>query len=206
MTEAKAEVRRKMLLRRKKLANAEVMRASREVCQRLTSIPEVMAAQMLALYVAFAGEIDLKEFFLTSKRQGKDILLPRYSVTAGCYEMVIVQDIENDTIPAHYGIREPLPERLALREEEWIQDNITWLVPGTAFTPRGDRLGQGGGFYDRLLRSANGFKIGVCHDWQLVPELPCNDRDIPMDSVITDRRFCRRSELCAGAHCVGALS
>jgi len=195
MTEAKADIRRRLLARRRGLPQADVSRASKALCPRLASLPEVVAAPVLAFYVAFAGEIDLKEFFLTSKRQGKEILLPRYCVAAGCYEMVTVQDIETDTRPAHYGIREPLPELAALPDRERNRPQVVWLVPGVAFAPQGERLGHGGGYYDRLLSSAQGLKIGICHDWQILPELPCTERDVRMDMVISDRRLlpCRRA-------------
>jgi 5-formyltetrahydrofolate cyclo-ligase len=63
------------------------------------------------------------------------------------------------------------------------------IVPGTAFTAAGDRLGQGGGWYDRFLARVRPdcVTIGVGFAPQLVSELPVEDHDIRLDLVVTDR-------------------
>lgn len=62
------------------------------------------------------------------------------------------------------------------------------IVPGLAFTRAGDRLGQGGGWYDRFLSAARDdcTTIGVCFVPQLVERVPVEDHDIALDIVITD--------------------
>ncbi|HSH38012.1 MAG TPA: 5-formyltetrahydrofolate cyclo-ligase [Chthoniobacterales bacterium] len=62
------------------------------------------------------------------------------------------------------------------------------LVPGLAFTPTGQRLGRGGGFYDRLLtgRAANAYKVGICFASQLLERIPTEEHDAVLDAVITD--------------------
>ncbi len=62
------------------------------------------------------------------------------------------------------------------------------LVPGVAFTPTGDRLGQGGGWYDRFLPRCrdDAALIGVAFDVQLVDAVPVEDHDRAMDAVITE--------------------
>jgi 5-formyltetrahydrofolate cyclo-ligase len=62
------------------------------------------------------------------------------------------------------------------------------VVPGLAFTNRGDRLGQGGGWFDRLLTQVRPdcTTIGVCFDVQLVPEIPIGDHDVRVGIVITE--------------------
>lgn len=61
------------------------------------------------------------------------------------------------------------------------------IVPGVAFTAGGDRLGQGGGWYDRLLAELRDdcTTIGVCFDEQLVDEIPVDDHDRRVDVVIS---------------------
>jgi 5-formyltetrahydrofolate cyclo-ligase len=62
------------------------------------------------------------------------------------------------------------------------------IVPGLAFTKRGQRLGRGGGYYDRYLASlpATTMKIGVCFALQIVETLPIEHHDQKMDVVITE--------------------
>lgn len=76
------------------------------------------------------------------------------------------------------------------------EDNVhpSWpdvvVVPGLAFTASGDRLGQGGGWYDRFLPEVRPdcAKIGVCFDPQLVESLPVEAHDVRMDHVVSDVR------------------
>jgi 5-formyltetrahydrofolate cyclo-ligase len=67
------------------------------------------------------------------------------------------------------------------------------IVPGLAFTTAGDRLGQGGGWYDRFLSEvrADCVTIGVCFAEQLVDALPVEPHDVTMDHVVTDRGVAR---------------
>jgi len=62
------------------------------------------------------------------------------------------------------------------------------VVPGLAFTSAGDRLGQGGGWYDRYLAQvrADCTTIGVCFVEQIVEILPIEPHDVTMDHVVTD--------------------
>lgn len=63
------------------------------------------------------------------------------------------------------------------------------LVPGVAFDRGGGRLGRGRGCYDRLLVKTSAFKVGLCFDWQIVPEVPREPHDILMDAVLTPSNF-----------------
>ena len=67
------------------------------------------------------------------------------------------------------------------------------IVPGLAFTAAGDRLGQGGGWYDRFLSTVRTdcTKIGVCFAEQIVDALPIEAHDVAMDHVVTDRGVVR---------------
>ena len=78
-----------------------------------------------------------------------------------------------------------------LPEDEPPPDPLTIdvvIVPGTAFTRDGHRLGQGGGWYDRFLLSvrADCVTIGVGYSVQLVDELPTEPHDVVLDHVVTD--------------------
>jgi len=68
------------------------------------------------------------------------------------------------------------------------------LVPGLAFTPAGDRLGQGGGWYDRFLERVRDdcTTIGVGFDVQLVDALPLETHDVALDHVVTESGLAAR--------------
>ena len=87
--------------------------------------------------------------------------------------------------PAFRGLLEPLASGpvVDLRALDLI------VVPGVAFTAGGVRLGQGGGYYDRLLESLAGraMTVGVCFEVQLAAALPSAPHDQPVDLVITEQ-------------------
>jgi 5-formyltetrahydrofolate cyclo-ligase len=62
------------------------------------------------------------------------------------------------------------------------------VVPGLAFTAEGNRLGRGAGFYDQFLSAipATTVKVGVCFEFQKVPEVPQESHDVKMDTVVCD--------------------
>lgn len=71
------------------------------------------------------------------------------------------------------------------------------VVPGVAFTPAGDRLGQGGGWYDRFLPRLRRecVTIGVGFAPQLVDDLPTEPHDVRLDLVVTDAGIARRTAI-----------
>lgn len=64
------------------------------------------------------------------------------------------------------------------------------FVPLVGFTPRGDRLGQGGGHYDRwLAENPSALPIGLAWDCQMIADLPREAHDRPVHAVVTPTRF-----------------
>ena len=83
-----------------------------------------------------------------------------------------------------YSIKEPVATDII--SSEYLQHSDTvFLVPGLAFTSKGDRLGHGKGIYDQLLADVPGTKIGLCFDLQLVDPWDCEKHDVRMDVVIS---------------------
>ena len=70
---------------------------------------------------------------------------------------------------------------------EVIPDVI--LIPGLAFSEKGERLGRGKGFYDKYLSHYHGIKIGICFSEQLENEIPIEKHDIGLDYIVTDEKI-----------------
>jgi 5-formyltetrahydrofolate cyclo-ligase len=68
------------------------------------------------------------------------------------------------------------------------------LVPGMAFDLSGNRLGRGQGFYDRILAEVSGIKCGVCHNFQLLENIPTEPHDAQVDFIFTPARGVRRKK------------
>ena len=66
------------------------------------------------------------------------------------------------------------------------------VVPCLAIDPRGQRVGYGKGFYDRLLPTLpNAFRVAIAFDFQLVAEVPDAEGDVPVQAVVSDKRILR---------------
>lgn len=83
-----------------------------------------------------------------------------------------------------YGIYEPVEETPIP-----ISDIDAVVIPGVVFDLHGSRLGFGKGYYDRFLEHFQGLKIGICYDFQIIDNLPCDLHDIKMDLIITEKRM-----------------
>ena len=69
------------------------------------------------------------------------------------------------------------------------------IVPALCFDKTGSRLGYGGGYYDRFLKSHNVFSIGLCYDSFLYDTIPSENHDIKVDSIVTESGFyCLKKE------------
>ena len=66
----------------------------------------------------------------------------------------------------------------------WKENPDLIIVPGVGFSPRGERLGHGKGFYDRLLAETSATKVGICFDLQLFDHITTQTHDIPMDKLL----------------------
>lgn len=97
---------------------------------------------------------------------------------------------EPDSVPFVAWCRES-GKQLTFPEDEPLPDPTAYdvvIVPGVAFTERGDRLGRGGGWYDRLLPQLRDdcATVGVAFDIQVLPELPVEPHDRQVGVVVTE--------------------
>jgi len=104
--------------------------------------------------------------------------------------------VENNTIILRKFEKGIAFEKSKLGVHEPIGDNFTdhhqldmVIVPGVAFDRKFNRLGRGGGYYDRFLSQIKAPKAGICFDFQLLEQLPFDNWDIKMDMVISENEI-----------------
>jgi 5-formyltetrahydrofolate cyclo-ligase len=129
-------------------------------------------ARPLASYLALNDELDLDVLHHRWCSLGRALWLPRVS-GPGMLTWHAVRGPDECSIGA-YGIREPDPTRIAAAT---LPADATILVPGVGFTRDGHRLGQGKGFYDRVLAEHRGHTIGIAFRCQVVEHLPSEPHD-----------------------------
>jgi 5,10-methenyltetrahydrofolate synthetase len=186
---AKKSLRERIIAQRNALDASERHAYSATIVERLLRLPEYREASIVAAYAAFGSELDTAVFLEETLAAGKQLLLPRINKAERQLELRRVNDPAADLVAGVWGIREPGDHcpQLPAATVDFI------LVPGVAFTARGERLGYGGGFYDRLLA---GVRSQVCRtagafSLQMVEHLPTGDRDQRVNCVVTELKTLR---------------
>lgn len=163
-----------------KTMDAMEMRAmDHKVCERLFSIPEVLKAHCVYGYMNLSWETGTKEILERLWNAGIWVALPK--VAGDCMEFFRVRSMK-DLEEGTFHILEPKDSCEAV---SW-PDAIV-LVPGLAFSRNGNRLGKGGGFYDRFLASEPGHRTAaLAYEFQLCDDLPVGEHDRPVDLIVTE--------------------
>jgi 5-formyltetrahydrofolate cyclo-ligase len=166
--------------------------ASRAACEALLSLEEYRQARAVMLYAPIPGEVDCLPVAEDAWRAHKTVLLPRVAWEDQHMEAVACRSADDEMVVNGKGIREPA------NGASWPVERIDFIVvPALAFDEQGNRLGRGGGFYDRFLAQVDlqATICGLAFAQQVVEELPVHSNDYPVDLLVTDvevRRFHRR--------------
>ena len=193
MTQAVDEQKR--ALRRRLLAARSAAPARDEaaaaVCRRLRALPELATAHVVLGYAGHGEEISIDAALRRLLASGVTVCLPW--VDGLVLGVGAIADLDADVEPGWRGVREPRVPRRPVQPRRI--DAV--IAPGVGFDEHGNRLGYGGGHFDRLLgRLRPGVPvIGVAFDAQVVARLPVEPHDRPVDVVITPKRTLRRSRL-----------
>ncbi|MEE4659034.1 MAG: 5-formyltetrahydrofolate cyclo-ligase [Halieaceae bacterium] len=179
--EIKRGLRRELRARRRGLDAITQRRHGLLVTQHVARTRWFRAARTVALYLASDGEVDTMPLIRRCRALGKQVFLPRISPRR---RMEFARYRRGDRLRRGcFGILEPSPGAPAIPARQL--DLV--LVPLVGYTDSGDRLGMGGGFYDRcfagLQRPA---LVGLAHSCQRVEALPEDSWDVRLAGVITE--------------------
>jgi 5-formyltetrahydrofolate cyclo-ligase len=182
------QLRRDMRSRRQDLTLAEQHAASDRLARNLSSLLVIRRARRIGVYLATDGELDPLPALLASDNPPRTLYLPVLPKHADAVLHFAPWTPGESLIPNRYEIGEPALWRRRLTPL-WSLDVL--LMPLVAFDPAGNRLGMGGGFYDRALATLarqpkRPHLLGVAHAFQKVDSLPAAPWDQPLDMVITD--------------------
>jgi len=187
----KARLRREMKVTLTAMSPEAAAAGSAAACASAVSLPEFRHARTVMLYLPIPGEVDTVEVALAAWRQDKTVLVPKVLYEHWRIAAVVCRSMDDGLVPNRHGIREPAAA------ECWPPEEIDLvIVPALAFDKQGNRLGRGGGFYDRFLAEpgVRAVLCGLAFDIQVLDELPAEHHDRPVDVLVTDkevRRFWR---------------
>lgn len=164
------------LLRAQRAAHPPVHGAP--LSAHLEAVPCWRDAARVAGFVAVRGELAVTDALHAARARGATVALPRVVGR----ELVFHLWSGEPLVVGAYGIPEPAPTLPVVD----VATLDVLLVPGVAFTAAGARLGQGGGYYDRVLGARRGLAVGVGWSFQVVASVPTDPWDQPVDALVTE--------------------
>ena len=178
--EAQKNHLREHLLTARKAAGA-LDEASAAVSRRLLNLPELAGVHTLLGYAATAHEVAIDAALTDLLERGVTVCLPWVDgASLGVAPVASLDDLE----PGWRGVREPAPSNRHSLRPTALQ---AVFVPGLGFDRAGNRLGYGGGHFDRLLAQVRRgtVVVGVALDEQIVAAIPVAGHDHAVDVVVT---------------------
>lgn len=172
----KNEIRQLIKRQKAKLSDVEKLVSASKVFASLEKCNSFINAHNILLYYSLPDEL-LTHKFIAKWYGKKNIFLPRVN---GEYLDILPYDPSTLHFGA-YNIVEPKGNNIT----DPCKIELI-IVPAIAFDRKGNRIGRGKGYYDRLLPNTTATKIGVGYDFQLIDNIETEPHDITMDIVITE--------------------
>jgi 5-formyltetrahydrofolate cyclo-ligase len=168
---------RKEIRQRKKQADSSAMDyESLKIFQDVEQLEEFKKAKVVLAYWSMPDEVQTHNFVMKWYKH-KQIFLPL--VVGDVLELREFSGMECMRVGPSFGILEPQDGKAYQSQPIDLA-----IIPGVAFDTKNNRMGRGKGYYDKLLKTQNMYKVGVAFSFQMVPSVPIDSFDIPMDMVI----------------------
>lgn len=182
----KRKLREQILCKRKAMVCSEVEQKSREIKKRLFSSSWYKDATCILFYVSFNNEVNTHTMIQESFDKGKKIIIPKIDIKK---KALILSRLINwdDLCPGSYSILEP--KDTCVTKVPFSSIDLC-IIPGIVFDCEGNRIGYGGGYYDRLLQSkCTAHRIGLAFELQIVKSIPAEPHDKKVEGIITENRI-----------------
>jgi 5-formyltetrahydrofolate cyclo-ligase len=189
-TDAKAIMRRAAYDARN--AQEDKDRVSQVAIEKLMQLPEYAAAQTVLWYLDCRSELRTRHVLPAALASGKRIIVPYCTVDdIGANKLGLwwLQSMD-ELVIGKWKILEPPRERWGEQGKELEPEEMELvIVPGVGFSREGGRMGNGQGYYDRLLARVRPDcpLIGLCYECQLFDNLVVGPHDVFMDKVVTEQ-------------------
>jgi len=177
----KDDLRQMMRVKRDRVAPPIIYEACQAIYEQVVAWSVFQVAHCVACYVSMDNEVDTHRLIASALKMGKQVCVP---VTRAKGVMHFQEIFGLDELrPIRFGLLEPVYQA----EKVVGPDDLDLVVvPGIAFDRQGNRLGFGGGFYDRFLAQCAATRVGLAYAFQVVDAVPTKGHDIRMDGLITE--------------------
>ncbi|WP_088227958.1 5-formyltetrahydrofolate cyclo-ligase [Desulfosporosinus sp. FKB] len=180
----KGIIRKSCLAQRGSMGEKERADKSRLIQEKVLALSDYRQAQTVMLFLNFRDEAETTGLAEAALAMKKRLILPRCA-PQGILLSIEVRNLSEDIEPGLWGIREP---KLKLGETEPSEIDLI-LVPGAGFDLQGNRLGYGGGYYDRFFMRIKPTvpRIAIGFECQVIDQVPVDDHDVKMTMLITEK-------------------
>ena len=178
------QLRQQIRKTRANLTALQQQQAEDSITQQALAFIEERNAQHIALYVSFDGEISTEKLIKTLWAQDKHVYLPVLHPFNPNHLLFLRYLPDTPMLKNKFGILEP---KLNVQNVLPLDELDILFTPLVAFDKQGNRLGMGGGFYDRTLqnwRNASFIPVGLAHQCQQVEQLPTEAWDVPLHQIL----------------------
>ena len=173
----KKQLRDQIRQRKRAMTEAEIQQKSEDLTRQFLATPLYRQAKTLYGYLPYNQEVRTVPILAQALADGKQVAVPK--VYGDIMRFILLPDLTK-VAKGYSNIPEPIDDEPVANDETALV-----LMPGLAFDPQGNRMGYGGGFYDKFLEAEPGHPtVALCYDFQMLPQLDTEAHDIPVDLVL----------------------
>jgi len=173
----KAELRQKIRQQKREMTAQQIESAGKRLGELFLSSELYRRAETVYGYLPYNQEVRTVPMLEQAIRDGKRVAVPK--VYGEEMKFIYITDF-SQVEKGYAGIPEPIADEPVANDPHALV-----LMPGLAFTKTGDRMGYGGGFYDKFLsREPQHPTVALCYGFQIVEKLPTEEHDVPVDLVL----------------------
>lgn len=179
----KYDIRKDLIKKRDNIEVTIKRDLDREIINRLKNEDYYKNGENIFVYIGFNSEIDTKIFINEALKDRKRIYVPK--VIGREMILIKINSLEN-LVTNKYGILEPIGDKSDLD----VNNLDLIIMPGVAFDRNGNRIGYGGGYYDRFLEGENIHckRVALAYDFQILDNIESEEHDIKVNYIISEKR------------------
>ena len=180
----KEQLRKRVLATRMGLDRGQVEVSGQAILKRVLGLEAYRRAKLVHTYISSKeNEVDTRALIGTCLAHGKRVAVPVVMPGTKTLAHALIDSLDQ-LVVGPYGLVQPDPAAATWLPAEARIDLV--VVPGLAFDRRGQRIGWGGGYYDRFLAQVQAIKIGLCYDALVLDCIPGEPHDVPVDMVVAE--------------------
>ncbi|WP_342715747.1 5-formyltetrahydrofolate cyclo-ligase [Bacillus paramycoides] len=183
MREEKLRLRKQIIEHMNSLSEERYTTLSEQIAFSLYAQKEWAEAKTIGITLSMENEVNTYPIIEKAWKEGKTVVVPKCNKETRTMSFRQISNFDQlETV--YMNLREPIP---ALTEEVNADEIDLQIVPGVAYTERGERIGYGGGYYDRYLVHYKGKTLSLAYSFQMVEHIPVEPFDKNVEKIITEK-------------------